>query len=136
MRTRSFLLICLLALLPRAVFAQLKAVPYASGFASPVAFVQDPSDAANQFVVQQDGRIRLVRTGVVQSTDFLDIGTQIASVGEQGLLGMAVSPDYATSGRFFLYFTAPAGSAAGAAEARRDVRLRVAASWMAARMRR
>jgi glucose/arabinose dehydrogenase len=109
MRTVRLLSICLLALLPREVFAQLKAVPYASGFSMPVAFIQDPSDAANQFVVQQDGRIRLVRNGVVRTTDFLNIASQIECCGEQGLLGMAVSPDYATSGRFFVYFNAPNG---------------------------
>ncbi len=109
MRTRDLLLISLLALLPREVLAQLKAVPYAGGFTSPIAFIQDPADAANQFVVQQDGRIRLVRNGVVQSTDFLNIAPLIKSGGEQGLLGMALSPDYAVSGRFYVCFTRPDG---------------------------
>ena len=35
------------------------------GFASPVAFVQDPTDRAVQFVVEQGGRIRVVRNGTV-----------------------------------------------------------------------
>ena len=34
---------------------------YASGFTSPVAFVQDPPDRSVQFVVEQGGRIRVVR---------------------------------------------------------------------------
>jgi glucose/arabinose dehydrogenase len=111
MRTRFLLVICLLAVLPREAFAQLRAVPYATGFSVPVAFIQDPSNPANQFVVQQDGRIRLVRNGVVESADFMDIHTSIAySIGsEQGLLGMAIPGDYATSGRFYVYFNAPNG---------------------------
>ena len=53
--------------------------------------------------MQQDGRIRLVRNGVVQATDFLNI-----AVGDRVLAAsrdcsaMALSPDYATSGRFFV----------------------------------
>ena len=111
MRVRSLLVICLAGLVPHEVFAQLRAVPYANGvaFTSPIAFIQDPSDAANQFVVQQGGVIRLVRNGVVQPADFLNIASQISSGGERGLLGMAVAPDYATSGRFYLYFNAPDG---------------------------
>ena len=45
----------------------------ASGLASPVAFVQDPSNAAVQFVVEQGGRIRVVNNEVLGATDFLDL---------------------------------------------------------------
>ncbi|MEA2458515.1 MAG: hypothetical protein QOC95_1487, partial [Thermoleophilaceae bacterium] len=38
---------------------------------------------------------------------FLDISSRVKSGGEQGLLSMAFAPDYATSGRFYVYFTAP-----------------------------
>ena len=40
---------------------QLRAQPYATGFSAPVAFVQDPLDRTVQFVVEQAGRIRVVR---------------------------------------------------------------------------
>jgi glucose/arabinose dehydrogenase len=82
---------------------------YATGLSSPVAFVQDPTNNAVQFVVEQGGRIRVVQSGVVQPADFLDLRGQIASGGERGLLGLAFSPDYASSGRFFVNFTNPAG---------------------------
>src|SRR5215212_10838974 len=62
---------------------------YASGLSSPVAFVQDPTNSTVQFVVEQAGRIRVVQSGVVQPTDFLDLRTQISAGGERGLLGMA-----------------------------------------------
>jgi hypothetical protein len=45
-----------------------------------------------------------VRTGG-QVSDFLDVSSLIASVGEQGLLAFAVAPDYATSGRVFAFYT-------------------------------
>src|SRR4249919_1698083 len=75
--------------------AQIKAVPYAAGLTTPVAFIQDPTDRTVQFVVQQNGRIRVVRNGTVLAADFLNLTGQIISGGEQGLLGMALAPDYA-----------------------------------------
>ena len=55
--------ICWLALMAAAATAQtpLRARTVASGFSAPVLFVQDPTDRAVQFVVEQGGRIRVVR---------------------------------------------------------------------------
>ena len=89
--------------------AQLRARQHASGFSSPVAFVQDPTDRTLRFVVEQTGRIRAVRDGAILSPDFLNLSTAISCCGERGLLGLAFAPDYATSGRFFVDFTNPAG---------------------------
>ena len=86
-------------------YAQLQGQVYASGFQSPVAFVQDPTDRSIQFVVQQTGRIRVVRNGTVLGTDFLNLTQAIECCGERGLLGLAFAPDYASSGRFFVNFT-------------------------------
>ncbi len=77
---------------------------HASGFSQPVAFVQDPSDRAVQFVVEQGGRIRAVRDGAVQGADFLDLRSEISTGGERGLLGLTFAPD-ASSGRFFVNYT-------------------------------
>ena len=44
--------------------ASLRARVYASGFTAPLAFIQDPTDRTVQFVVEQSGRIRAVRSGV------------------------------------------------------------------------
>ena len=89
--------------------AQLQGQVYASGFQSPVAFVQDPTDRSVQYVVQQRGRIRVVRSGTVLAADFLDLTGNIACCGERGLLGLAFAPDYASSGRFYANFTNTAG---------------------------
>ena len=58
--------------------AQLQGQVYASGFQSPVAFVQDPTDRTVQFVVQQTGRIRVVRNGTVLATDFLNLTSSVS----------------------------------------------------------
>jgi glucose/arabinose dehydrogenase len=87
-------------------FAQLSGTVYVSGLSLPVGFVQDPSNASVQYVVQQGGRIRVIVNGVLQPTDFLNLPpTVVTSGGERGLLGLAFPPDYATSGRFYVYFT-------------------------------
>jgi glucose/arabinose dehydrogenase len=85
--------------------AQLRVRVHASGFTSPLAFVQDPTNSAVQFVVEQAGRIRVIRGGVVQSADFLDIRPSVRSGGEQGLLGLSFPPNAAATGRFFVNFT-------------------------------
>lgn len=82
----------------------LSAVVLASGFSTPVAVVQDPSNPLVKFVVEQNGRIRAVSSGTVLGTDFLDLRLSVLAEGERGLLGMAFAPDQATSGRFFVNF--------------------------------
>ena len=87
----------------------LRSVLHSSGFSAPVAFVQDPTDRAVQFVVEQGGLIRTVRSGTVLSQPFLDVSSQISNASEQGLLGLAFAPDYVTTRRFYINFTNTAG---------------------------
>lgn len=95
--------------LPAVVQAQLRTELVASGLTNPVAFVVDPVDRSTFYVVEQRGTIRTVRNGTVSSTFFLDVRSQISSGGERGLLGLAFPPDAATSRRFFVTLTNPAG---------------------------
>jgi glucose/arabinose dehydrogenase len=81
-----------------------RAVVFVTGLEAPVAFVQDPTDRAVFFAVEQAGRIRVVRNQVVEQ-DFLDLRASVSAGGERGLLGMALAPDYQQSGRFFVNFT-------------------------------
>lgn len=109
-RTIAAAVVCVSSLLTgTSVFAQLRPIPYVSGLSAPVAFVQDPADPTIQYVVQQGGRIRLIRNGALQSTPFLDLTSSISSGGERGLLGMALPANDTTSGRFYVNFTNPAG---------------------------
>jgi glucose/arabinose dehydrogenase len=87
---------------------RLRARVYASGFSSPLAFIQDPLDRNVQFVVEQAGRIRAVRNGTLLATDFLDLRSATLAGGERGLLGLAFPPD-AASGRFYVNFTNRSG---------------------------
>jgi glucose/arabinose dehydrogenase len=75
-------------------------------FSSPVYVTAPPGDGARVFVVEQPGRIRVVRDGSALSTAFLDITGPVLDGGERGLLSMAFAPDYAVSGLFYVYYTA------------------------------
>jgi glucose/arabinose dehydrogenase len=99
----------LVAALPASAQAQLRTSVYATGFVTPLGFVQDPTDPSVQLVVEQTGHVRVIRNGVVLAADFLDLSTMVSSGVERGLLGLVFSPDYATSGRFFVNFTNAAG---------------------------
>ena len=83
----------------------IQSATYVGGLNSPVGMVQDPSDPAVQFVVQQGGLIRVIRNGALQGTNFLNLTASIASGGERGLLGLAFPSDYARTGRFYVNFT-------------------------------
>ena len=74
-------------------------------FSSPVYLTAPPGDRRHLFVVEQEGRIRVLTGGRARRTPFLDIRSQVTAGGEQGLLSVAFAPDYARSGRFYVYFT-------------------------------
>ncbi len=79
-------------------------VRVASGLNQPVALTSPEGDA-RLFVVERVGRIRVIRNGVLRSTPFLDIHTQVNTSGEGGMFSVAFKPNYATSGLFFVAFT-------------------------------
>jgi len=84
----------------------IKSVLVASGLANPVYVTAPPLDPNRLFIVEQPGRIRLVKSGVLQGTAFLDIASKVESGGtEQGLLSVAFHPDFETNGFFYVYFT-------------------------------
>jgi glucose/arabinose dehydrogenase len=91
----------------------LDAVLVASGFTRPLYVTAPPGDTNRIFVVQQTGQILIVNlpSGTVNPTPYLDIASRITDNGnEQGLLGMAFDPNYATNGRFYVNYTAPGGA--------------------------
>ncbi|UTI65651.1 PQQ-dependent sugar dehydrogenase [Paraconexibacter antarcticus] len=74
-------------------------------FDSPLYVTAGPGDDRRLFVVEQPGRIRIIRGGRTLARPFLDITRRVTSGGEQGLLSVAFAPDYARSGRFYVYYT-------------------------------
>lgn len=81
----------------------------ASGFSAPI-HLAAPEGDPRLFVVERSGRIRIVESGAVLATPFLDLRGRVSTSGEQGLLGLAFAPDYADTGEFYVYYLDPAGS--------------------------
>jgi hypothetical protein len=79
---------------------------------TPIAFVDPDDGSSRRLIATQEGAI-LVWDGSTQTilpTFFLDlrddVGGPVLAGGERGLLALAVEPDYATTGRFYVYYTA------------------------------
>jgi glucose/arabinose dehydrogenase len=75
-----------------------------SGLDSPVFLTAPPGDK-RQFIVERAGRIRLRDNGALLAIPFLDISGRVSTAGEGGLLSMAFHPQYASNGRYFIYYT-------------------------------
>jgi glucose/arabinose dehydrogenase len=76
-----------------------------TNLSSPV-YVTNAHDGSNRlFIVEQGGLIKVLQPGSNTPTVFLDITSRVLSGGERGLLGLAFSPQYSTSRRFFVYYT-------------------------------
>jgi hypothetical protein len=67
-----------------------------------------PGDPERLYIVKQDGQILIYEDGTLNPTPFLDVSDLIRGGvgGEEGLLGLAFHPDFATNGRFFIHYSA------------------------------
>jgi glucose/arabinose dehydrogenase len=81
-------------------------------FSSPLYVTAPQGDRRRVFVVEQAGRIVVVRGGRRLAQPFLDIRSKVSSADEQGLLSLAFAPDYARTGRFYVYYTERSGAQA------------------------
>lgn len=84
----------------------------ATGLARPVFATSPPGDKDRLFIAEQHtGKIRILRlaTGAIDATPFLHV-TGLSVGNEQGLLGLAFAPDFATSGLVYVSFTDAAGT--------------------------
>jgi glucose/arabinose dehydrogenase len=80
-------------------------VSVASGLTNPL-FITNAKDGTNRlFILEKNGRVRVLQPGASSFTTFLDISTIVSITGERGLLGLAFHPDYSVNGRFFVNYT-------------------------------
>jgi glucose/arabinose dehydrogenase len=100
---RKLLLICSVVAASAAPPAGAATLEQIGSFSSPVFVTSDPGNAERLFVVEQGGRIVLSQGGATST--FADLTTLVLSGGERGLLSMAFATDFATSGRFYVYYT-------------------------------
>jgi glucose/arabinose dehydrogenase len=75
-------------------------------FHEPVYATGAPGDPSRVFVLERTGKVMLLQSGRRQAPPFLDITNSVRSRGqEQGLLGLAFPPNYASSGLLYLAYT-------------------------------
>ena len=83
----------------------LNAQPIVSGLSAPLDLQSVAGDRERLYVVEQGGRIRVIRNGALSPVPFLDISDRIRSGGERGLLGLAFHPRFAQNRRLFVNYT-------------------------------
>jgi glucose/arabinose dehydrogenase len=87
----------------------------ATGLSNPIYVTAPPSDPTRLFIAEQGVggtasiKILNLATNTVNPTPFLTI-SGLASGSEQGLLGLAFDPNYATNGKFYVNVTATGGT--------------------------
>ena len=83
----------------------LKLNKVAPGLNMPVEMTHAGDGSGRLYVVEQQGRIRIVENGVVDDVPFLDISDRVSCCGERGLLGLAFPPSYASGQQFYVNYT-------------------------------
>jgi glucose/arabinose dehydrogenase len=98
--------LALLAAVSSAAAQTVKLAPFGGQtFSAPYYVTGAPGDPSRVFVVEGAGTIRLVKDGVTQATPFLTIPEVFTGCDACGLFSMALAPDYATSGLFYVFYT-------------------------------
>jgi glucose/arabinose dehydrogenase len=93
---------------PPADLAHLKLplTPLYTGLDHPLYLTHAADGSGRLFVVQQGGRVRVIRSGrLAPSGSYLDVSSLVSAGGERGLLGMAFSPQFARNGHVYLDYT-------------------------------
>ncbi|MDJ0834447.1 MAG: PQQ-dependent sugar dehydrogenase [Gammaproteobacteria bacterium] len=75
-------------------------------FNAPVLLKQSPINSDRWYVVEQGGIIRTFLSGDLSATVFADLSGQVLNAGEQGLLGMAFHPEFASNRYLYVYYSA------------------------------
>jgi glucose/arabinose dehydrogenase len=82
------------------------------GLVSPVALVEPPDGSKRLFVVDEIGKIWIIKPdGTKTTTPFMDLASKMVTLSpsydERGLLGLAFHPQFKTNGKLYVFYTAP-----------------------------
>jgi glucose/arabinose dehydrogenase len=91
------------AVVPSRIHLGLRAV--VSGLSSPLLVTHAGDGSGRLFVVEKTGKVRIVKNGSLVAAPFIDLSRSVSGGGEQGLLGLAFHPSYATNGKLYLSYT-------------------------------
>lgn len=84
--------------------------PFITGVNQPLAMVQEPGGEGRFFIVEQWGRVLVAdKDGTLGGAPFLDIRNLIVDrypdFDERGMLGIALHPDFAANGKFYVSYS-------------------------------
>lgn len=95
-----------------ATWPQIFLTPVQGGLSSPVHVAHAGDGSGRLFIVEQTGRIRIRKNGVLLNAPLLDISHRVGCCGERGLLSVAFPPDSPARPHFYVYYTDTAGDLA------------------------
>ncbi len=82
----------------------------ATGLSKPLLVTNAGDGSGRLFIVEQTGRIRIIKGGKLLDTSFLDLSASVSGGNEQGLLGLAFHPGYRSNGKLYVSYTDRAGT--------------------------
>lgn len=77
----------------------------AQNLSKPVFLTTAGDGSGRHFIVEQTGKIKILKNGSVSTTPFLNLTTQVSKGYEQGLLGLAFHPSFKSNHRLYVNFT-------------------------------
>jgi glucose/arabinose dehydrogenase len=82
-----------------------------SGLQSPLYLTSAPGDPGHLFILEKPGLVKVydTSTGQTLGASFLNVSPEVRTDGEQGLLGLAFAPDFASSRKFYVYLSNGSG---------------------------
>lgn len=94
-------------LVPGATAGSLGTPTTVGTFSSPMSVAAAPGDTGRLFVVERGGLVKVVDLAGGAPSTFLDISALVSNTQdtEQGMSTMAFAPDYAVSGRFYVFYS-------------------------------
>ena len=84
---------------------KIKLEPLVTAVGTPLAMVQ-PAGDSRMFIIEQNGRVKILEGGKLRPTPFLDIRSKIPALhhdfDERGLLGIAFHPNFKSNGKLYV----------------------------------
>jgi glucose/arabinose dehydrogenase len=71
----------------------------------PLGIVRSVDGTGRLFLLEQAGKVRVVRDGQLLEAPFLDIVAKVGCCGERGLLGMAFHPQFSQNGFVYIHYS-------------------------------
>lgn len=98
-------------------------------FNAPIAFATPPGETNRLFVLERFAKVTVITNLAAPTrTVFMDLTSRVTTGCEEGLLGIAFHPGYATNGYFYLFYTLNTTTADGTGRHERVSRFQVSPS--------